>query len=111
MSAAAGPAWEESAVEKGLDAGKAGWLYSGPGREGPQGKLKVWRQDPATGACEEKEVEAGVAELGTYQRVAREALGGGGTRVQSKDFPHAPSKAQEEAMALPDLPLGAAPAA
>ena len=113
-SATADPAaelGEKSAVEiEAADDNALGnWLYSGPGRVGPAGPLKVWRQNRATGACEEKVLEAGKAEHGTYFRVAREAIEGGGTRLPSKDFPHAPTQEQERLMAEPDLPFGVEP--
>ena len=102
---------EKSAVEvEAADAPETGnWMYSGPGRVGPAGPLKVWRQNRATGACEEKVVDAGTVEMGTYQKVAREQIGGGGTRLPSKDFPHAPTVEQERLMAEPDLPFGVEP--
>ena len=87
------------------------WLYSGPGRVGPDGPLTVWRQSQATGACERKVLEGGKWEAGTYFKVAREALEGGGERLPSKDFPHAPSEEQERVMAEADAPFGATPAA
>jgi hypothetical protein len=75
---------------------KGNWMYSGPARVGVHGPLKVWRQNRATGACEEKELGADAkSEWGTYQRVARKELEGGGERLPSKDFPHAPTKEQE----------------
>ena len=81
------------------------WMYSGPGVVPPDPRLKVWRQNVATGAIEEKVLEAGaVDDRTTYFKVARKEIGGGGERLQSKDFPHAPTKAQELGWVDPDAP-------
>ena len=100
---------EKSAVEieEADDNALGNWMYSGPGRVGPSGPLKVWRQNRATGACEEKVIDPQTYEHGTYHKVAMEALQGGGTRLPSKDFPHAPTVEQERLLAEPDLPFGA----
>lgn len=78
---------------------KGNWLYSGPGVVPPDPRPKVWRQNRATGACDEAVVPDGQQDDRTgYFHLARQVLGGAGgvERLPSKDFPHAPTKEQEE---------------
>jgi len=95
---AAREAFEPSAQENPeADAPEKGnWLYSGPGVVPPDPRLKVWRQNRATGACEEAVLPEGQRDDRTgHFHVARQVLEGGGERLQSKDFPHAPTAEQE----------------
>jgi hypothetical protein len=90
------PVGEKSRVEIEEADTAVNWMYSGPGVVPPDPRRKVWRQNVATGAIEEKALDASVRpEWGTYHKVARKELEGGGERLQSKDFPHAPTKEQE----------------
>jgi hypothetical protein len=92
-------ATEQSAVEE-VDTVDMDWLYSGPGVVPPDPRLKVWRQNRATGAIEESVLPEGKVDDRTgHFYVAREVISGGGDRVVSKDFPHAPTKEQEKALA------------
>jgi hypothetical protein len=99
--------FEKSAVEIAeADAPETGnWLYSGPGVVPPDPRRKVWRQNRATGACEEAVLEEGVRDDRTgFFHVARKTLLGGGERLPSKDFPHAPTAEQEASWVDPDAP-------
>lgn len=82
---------------------KGNWLYSGPAVVPPDPRLKVWRQNRATGACEEAVLAEGQKDDRTgYFHAARKTLAGGGERLQSKDFPHAPTAEQEAPYDDPD---------
>ena len=67
------------------------WLYSGPGVIPPDPRRKVWRQNAASGACEELVLAPSTPfEMGTYFAVARaQSVEGGWERLPSKDFPPA----------------------
>jgi hypothetical protein len=92
-------ATEPSRVED-VDVVDQDWLYSGPGVVPPDPRLKVWRQNRATGAIEELVLPEGKVDDRTgHFYVAREVIGGGGDRLVSKDFPHSPTKEQERALA------------
>jgi hypothetical protein len=100
------PVGEKSRVEiEEADAPAINWLYSGPGVVPPDPRLKVWRQNVATGAIEETVLEPGTRDdRTTFFHVSRKRLAGGGERLQSKDFPHAPTKEQEQPWQDPDAP-------
>jgi hypothetical protein len=88
---------EKSRVEiEEADAPSVNWLPSGP-VVGPDGKRRVYRNNVATGAIEEKVLGDEVKpEWGTYYKIARAQFeAGGAMRLPSKDFPHAPTREQE----------------